>query len=115
MILGAILTYLEASRNTRFKKHVYYGVIAAIGATGLTWFVASYVIEISGANRELIEAIAALSATAMLFYVSFWVLNKIEHKKWMEFVKAKGVAGNHHRQRDGLCHAGILHRVPGGI
>ena len=49
----------------------------------------SFIIEISGANRELIEAIAALSATAMLFYVSFWVLNKIEHKKWMEFVKAK--------------------------
>lgn len=89
LILGAILTYLEASRNTRFKKHVYYGVIAAVGATGLTWFVASYIIGISGANRELIEAIAALSATAMLFYVSFWVLNKIEHKKWMEFVKAK--------------------------
>ncbi len=89
LILGAILTYLEASRNNRFKKHVYYGVIGAIGATGLTWFVASYIIEISGANRELIEAIAALSATAMLFYVSFWVLNKIEHKKWMEFVKAK--------------------------
>ena len=89
LILGAILTYLEASRNNRFKKHVYYGVIGAIGATGLTWFIASYVIGISGANRELIEAIAALSATAMLFYVSFWVLNKIEHKKWMEFVKAK--------------------------
>ncbi|HJO31896.1 MAG TPA: FTR1 family protein, partial [Nitrosopumilus sp.] len=89
LILGAILTYLEASRNNRFKKHVYYGVIGALGATGLTWIIASYVIELSGANRELIEAIAALSATAMLFYVSFWVLNKIEHKKWMEFVKAK--------------------------
>lgn len=89
LILGAILSYLEASRNNRFKKHVYYGVIAAIGATGITWMLMSYVIEISGANRELIEAIAALSATAMLFYVSFWVLNKIEHKKWMEFVKAK--------------------------
>ncbi|MFQ5440158.1 MAG: FTR1 family protein [Nitrosopumilaceae archaeon] len=89
LILGAILTYLEASRNNKFKKHVYYGVIAAIGATGITWFIASYIIQISGANRELIEAIAALSATAMLFYVSFWVLNKIDHKKWMEFVKAK--------------------------
>jgi len=89
LILGAILTYLEASRNNRYKKHIFYGVIGAIGATGLTWIIASYVIEISGVNRELIEAIAALSATAMLFYVSFWVLNKIEHKKWMEFVKAK--------------------------
>lgn len=89
LILGAIITYLEASRNTRFKPYVYYGVVAAIAATAVTWFIASYVIEISGANRELIEAIAALSATAVLFYVSFWILNKIETKKWMEFVKAK--------------------------
>jgi len=89
LILGAVLTYLEASRNTQFKKYVYYGVLFAIGATAVTWFIASFIIEISGVNRELIEAIAALSATAVLFYVSFWVLNKIEHKKWMEFVKAK--------------------------
>ncbi len=89
LILGAIITYLEASRNHKFKKYVHYGVGLAIGATAVTWVIASYVIEISGANRELIEAIAALSATAVLFYVSFWILNKIEHKRWMEFVKAK--------------------------
>jgi high-affinity iron transporter len=89
LILGAILTYLEASRNTRFKPYVYWGVVLAIGATAITWVIASYMIIISGANRELIEAVAALSATAVLFYVSFWILNKIEHKKWMEFVKAK--------------------------
>ena len=89
LILGAIITYLEASRNQKFKKYVHYGVGLAVGATAVTWVVASYVIEISGANRELIEALAALSATAVLFYVSFWILNKIEHKRWMEFVKAK--------------------------
>ena len=89
LILGAIITYLEASRNIKFKKYVHYGIVLAIGATAVTWFIASYIIEISGANRELIEAIAALSATAVLFYVSFWILNKIEHKRWMEFVKAK--------------------------
>ena len=89
LILGAIITYLEASRNHKFKKFVHYGIGLAIGATAVTWILASYVIEISGANRELIEAIAALSATAVLFYVSFWILNKIEHKRWMEFVKAK--------------------------
>ena len=89
LILGAIVTYLEASRNSQLKKYVYYGIVAAFGATAITWVIAEYIIGISGANRELVEAIAALSATAVLFYVSFWVLNKIEHKKWMEFVKAK--------------------------
>jgi high-affinity iron transporter len=89
LIIAAILTYLEASRNERFKKHVYYGIVIAIAATGITYFIAQYMIEISGANRELIEAIASLSAVAVLFWVSFWVLNKIETKKWIEFVKAK--------------------------
>lgn len=89
LILGVILMYLESSRNTRFSKYVYYGVAAAVAATAATWVAASYLIEISGADRELIEAVAALSATAVLFYVSFWVLGKLEHRKWMEFVKAK--------------------------
>ena len=89
LIIGAIITYLEASRNERFKKHVYYGIIFAAAATAVTWFIAEYIIEISGASRELIEAIAGISAVAVLFWVSFWVLNKIETKKWIEFVKAK--------------------------
>src|SRR5918999_764835 len=89
LIIGAILTYLEASRNQRFKKHIYYGIVIAIGATAVTWFIAEFIIDISGASRELIEAIAGVSAVAVLFWVSFWVLNKIETKRWIEFVKAK--------------------------
>ena len=89
LIIGAIVTYLEASRTQRFKKHVYLGILMAAAATGVTWFVAEFIIEISGASRELIEAIAGISAVAVLFWVSFWVLNRIETKKWIEFVKAK--------------------------
>jgi high-affinity iron transporter len=89
LIIGAIITYLEASRNERFKKHVYYGIVLAAGATAITWFIAQFVIELSGASRELIEAIAGVAAVAVLFWVSFWVLNKIETKKWIEFVKSK--------------------------
>jgi high-affinity iron transporter len=89
LIVGAILTYLEASRNERFKKHVYYGIVLAFAGTAATWFVAQYVIDISGASKELIEAIAGVSAVGVLFWVSFWILNKVETKKWIEFVKAK--------------------------
>jgi high-affinity iron transporter len=89
LIIGAIVTYLEASRNNRFKKHVYYGIVMAIGATAITWFIAEFIIDITGASRELIEAIAGVSAVAVLFWVSFWVLNKIETKRWIEFVKAR--------------------------
>ena len=89
LILGAILTYLEASRNEKFKKHVYAGIVLAIALTAVTWVIAQFIIEISGVQRALIEAIAGIAAVAVLFWVSFWVLNKIETKKWIEFVKAK--------------------------
>jgi high-affinity iron transporter len=89
LIVGAILTYLEASRNERFKKHVYYGIVLAFAATAVTWFIAQFIIEVSGASKALIEAIAGVSAVAVLFWVSFWILNKVETKKWIEFVKAK--------------------------
>jgi len=89
LIIGAMLTYLEASRNDRFKKHIYFGILLAIGATAVIWIVADHMIQISGASRELIEGVAGISAVAVLFWVSFWVLNKIETKKWIEFVKSK--------------------------
>jgi high-affinity iron transporter len=89
LIIGAILTYLEASRNSHYKKHVYLGIVISIIATVITWFIAQFVIEITGASKELIEAIAGISAVAVLFWVSFWILNKVETKKWIEFVKAK--------------------------
>jgi high-affinity iron transporter len=89
LIIGAILTYLEASRNERFKKHVYYGIVIAFAGTAATWFAAQFLIEVSGANASIIEAVAGISAVGVLFWVSFWILNKVETKKWIEFVKAK--------------------------
>jgi high-affinity iron transporter len=89
LIIGAILTYLEASRNERFKRHVYYGIVLAFAGTAATWFAAQYLIEISGASKSMIEALAGVSAVGVLFWVSFWILNKVETKKWIEFVKAK--------------------------
>jgi high-affinity iron transporter len=89
LIIGAILTYLEASRNGQYKKHVYIGILLSIIASIITWFVARFVIDITGASKELIEAIAAISAVVVLFWISFWILNKVETKKWIEFVKAK--------------------------
>ena len=41
------------------------------------------------ASRELLEAITAILAVLVLFYVSFWLISRLEHKRWMEFLKSK--------------------------
>jgi high-affinity iron transporter len=38
---------------------------------------------------EGLEGVTAMIAVAMLFYVSFWLVARMEHKRWMEFVRAR--------------------------
>ncbi len=64
--------------------------MAAAGALTLITFVAARaLIDIAPVQRELLEAGTAILAVAVLFYVSFWLITRLEHRRWMEFVKAK--------------------------
>jgi high-affinity iron transporter len=38
---------------------------------------------------EVLEGVTAMIAVVMLFYVSFWLVARMEHKRWMEFVRAR--------------------------
>lgn len=89
LVLAAILGYLEASRNIAYRKPVLAGVAAAVGATVLTFVLAAIVLSIAPVQRELLEAGTALLAVALLFYVSFWLVARLDQRRWMEFVKAK--------------------------
>ena len=43
----------------------------------------------SRSGREVLEAITALLAVAVLFYVSFWLIARLEQKRWLEFLRAR--------------------------
>lgn len=89
LIIAAIIAFLNATGSRKSVKYIHYGWIAALGAGLLTWFLARTVISISGAQREVIEGITALTAAAVLFYVSYWLITKIEVKKWKEYIQGK--------------------------
>ena len=40
-------------------------------------------------GREVLEAITALLAVAVLFYVSFWLIARLEQQRWLEFLRAR--------------------------
>ena len=42
-----------------------------------------------GAQREIIEGVTALTAAAVLFYVSYWLITKIEVAKWKQYIQGK--------------------------
>src|SRR5207253_5298313 len=57
-----------------------------------TWVLATVVINIAPVNRELLEAITALFAVVVLIAVSFWLVQRLEHKRRMEFMRARTAA-----------------------
>ena len=40
-------------------------------------------------QRELIEGITAFAAVIVLFAITFWLVARLEHRHWMEFMRAR--------------------------
>jgi high-affinity iron transporter len=60
-----------------------------VAASLLTWVLVELLFEVTPGGRELIEGATMLLAAAVLFYVSYWLLSKIEAAKWTAFVRGK--------------------------
>jgi high-affinity iron transporter len=89
LLLAILLGALSAGRASGYRKPLAAGAIAALAATALTWVLATLVLEIAPVQRELLEGITAVVAVAVLFVVSFWLVSRLDHKHWLEFMRAR--------------------------
>lgn len=86
LVVVAILGLLGRAGRSDAKRFVHLGWISALAAGAATWWIASSVVAISGASREVIEGVSALLAAAILFYVSYWLLSKTQAARWQAFL-----------------------------
>ena len=89
LLLSVLLGYLESAKAGHLRRPVLVGVGLAALATLATVVALQTIFAAVPASRELLEAITAILAVAVLFYVSFWLITRLEHKRWMEFLKSK--------------------------
>uniref|UniRef100_A0A831X1Z8 Iron permease FTR1 n=1 Tax=Thermorudis peleae TaxID=1382356 RepID=A0A831X1Z8_9BACT len=88
LVLAAILGYIQ-TQNPRLRRPLWWGAGLAIPASILTWFVLNWVLRVAPIGREVIEALVSLLAVALMFYISFWLLRRLDVRRWMEFLRAK--------------------------
>jgi high-affinity iron transporter len=89
LLVSILLGYLEAARSPAFIKPILIGIGLACVATVLTVIVLRMVFQSLPFSIEVLEGVTAMIAVVMLFYVSFWLVARMEHKRWMEFVRAR--------------------------
>jgi high-affinity iron transporter len=89
LIVAALMAFLAKAGATERRRHVAQGAWAAVAASVVTAAVVELLFEITPGQREALEGVTMLLATAVLFYVSYWLLSKIEVAKWNAFVKGR--------------------------
>ena len=89
LVVSALAAYLGRIGQSARLPWLYGGAgLAVIASIGL-WYAARTVLEMSGVAREALEGWTMLLATAVLFWVSYWLVSKAEADRWQQFVRAK--------------------------
>ena len=92
-MLAAILAYLRNTGQQQAVRSVHAGWGLALLAGAATWALAAYVIDVSGAQRELLEGGSALFASLVLLWVGVWMHDRRHAAVWQGYVKGSLVGG----------------------
>lgn len=87
LIVVAMLAFLKKADRPQYLRYVHGGWVAALVAGVATWAVATYLVSISGAGRELTEGVGSLVAAVILVSVGIWMHGKSSAAAWQRYVR----------------------------
>jgi high-affinity iron transporter len=89
LIVIGMIAFLRKAERREVLPYVHAGWIGALLAGAATWAAATYLVDISGANREVTEGVSALFAAAVLLSVGIWMHQKSLAGRWQQYLHAK--------------------------
>jgi high-affinity iron transporter len=89
LIVVAMIAFLRKAERLEVMPYVHGGWISALLAGGLTWAIATWVIGITGANRELVEGVGSVFAAVVLLWVGIWMHGKAQADEWQRYIREK--------------------------
>jgi len=89
LILAALLAFLTKAGAPERRRDVTRGALWAVAASLATWALVEWLFRLGTSQREALEGVTMLLATAVLFAVSYWLLSKVEAARWAAFVRRR--------------------------
>ena len=87
LVIIALSAFLMKTDRRDAMPYLHFGWISALVLGGATWLVSERLLQINGATREVTEGVAALTASAVLLFVSYWLHNKTSAEGWQKFIQ----------------------------
>ncbi len=89
LMVVAMVAFLKKAERKDVLVYVHAGWVSALAAGGVTWGVATYLVGVSGASRELTEGFSSLFAAVVLLGVGMWMHQKSVAGRWQVYLKEK--------------------------
>jgi high-affinity iron transporter len=89
LIVIAMIVFLQRADRRDVLPWVHGGWAAALVLGLATWWVATHVIAISGAGREITEGFGSLFAAIVLLFVGIWMHGKAQADEWQRYIREK--------------------------
>jgi high-affinity iron transporter len=89
LVVLAFLGVVRTSGSRRAETWLHGGWIVAVALGVVACIFSGWLIGISGAQREAMEAITSFFAAAVLLFVGFWLHQKTEITRWKSFVETQ--------------------------
>lgn len=93
LVLAAILAFLRNTGQQSAVRSVNIGWALALVAGFATWALAAYVIDVGGAQRELLEGCTALFAAVMVLWLGVWMHDRRHADAWQDYIRSSLVSG----------------------
>ena len=82
LVLAALLAFVVKSDQKNALPYIHAGWIGALISGAITWITATWILDISGASREIGSGVTTLIAAVMLIYMGFWLRKKTSLHVW---------------------------------
>lgn len=89
LIILTLLSVIKAFGNKRAALWVHAGWSSALFLGFVAWFLSGSLMKMSGASREMMEAVTSTVAVFILLYFGFWLHRQTEISRWKKFIHEK--------------------------
>ncbi|MEM7172512.1 MAG: FTR1 family protein [Pseudomonadota bacterium] len=89
LVVSALVLYLRRVGAGDQVYAIWWGCGLALVASAAVAYLIASAAAISGLQREIIEGITLLVASAVLFYISCWLFSKREAERWRGYITAQ--------------------------